>query len=102
MKNKISFSDLKRLHDSARIAKVGSKEWIEFATTMLDNFPAIYEKAKSMDANFYRLRNQVETGKKIVQAGVELMPMEQMANWVGVRSFLEQETADYSETPNQT
>lgn len=100
MKNKINFDDLKRLHDDARIAKVGSREWIGFATTMLDNFPEIYAKAKSMNAKFNRMRNQVETGKQIVQQGIEIMETEQVGQWAGVRSFLEQETDEYLETPN--
>jgi hypothetical protein len=100
MKQKINFDDLKRLHDGARIAKVGSREWIEFATTMLDEFPAIYDKAKSMNATFNRMRNQVETGKQIVQQGIDIMDTEQVGQWTGVRSFLEQETDKYLETPN--
>ena len=99
MKQKINFDDLKRLHDSARIAKVGSREWIEFATTVINEFPAIYSTAKELNNEYYRLRNQVATGKKIVQAGMELMTLEQMSNWGGQRSFLEQDTSDYSDTP---
>ncbi len=45
----VNFDELKRKHDWARIAKVGSKEWIDFATTMLDAFPAIYDTAKRMN-----------------------------------------------------
>ena len=100
MKQKINFDDLKRLHDGARIAKVGSREWIEFATTVIDNFPAIYATAQGMNIKFHRLHNQVATAKQIVQQGIEIMDSEQVGQWVGVRSFLEQETDDYSETPN--
>jgi hypothetical protein len=46
----------------------------------------------------YKLQNQVSTGKEIVQTGMELMTLEQMSNWGGVRSFLEQETNDYQDT----
>lgn len=44
-----NMDELKRMHEFARIAKVGSREWIEFATTMIDSFPAIYETAKAMN-----------------------------------------------------
>jgi hypothetical protein len=47
-----------------------------------------------------RLRNQVATGKAIVAAGVELMTKEQVSEWNGVRSFLEQDTSDYSTQPH--
>ena len=49
MANVTNFDDLKRMHDLARIAKVGSKEWIDFATTMIDSFPSIYATAKAMN-----------------------------------------------------
>lgn len=50
-----NFDELKRMHDMARIAKVGSKEWIDFAVTMIDSFPAIYEVAKKTNAEIVRL-----------------------------------------------
>ena len=42
-----------------------------------------------------QLRNQVAAAKQIITAGVNLMPMERLSRWGGVRSFLEQETEDY-------
>lgn len=86
---------LKRIHDRARIAKVGSKEWIEFATTMIDSFPALYETARAMNTRMDRLQNQVSVATRIVNDGVSLMTTEQVGKWRGVRSFLEQETDDY-------
>jgi hypothetical protein len=80
MKQKINFDDLKRLHDGARIAKVGSREWIEFATTVLNEFPTIYSTAKGMNEEFHKLRNQVTVGKQIVQQGIEIMDIEQLDN----------------------
>lgn len=54
-----NFYELKRLHDLARVAKVGSRDWIEFATTMMDSFPALYETAKGMNAEFARLNREL-------------------------------------------
>lgn len=95
-----NFDELKRLHDEARSRGHGSKAWIEFATTMMDSFPAIYDKAKGINSEFYRLRNQVEAGKARVQEGVDLMTTEQVSKWFGVRSFLEQDTSEYSDQPH--
>lgn len=50
-----NFDELKRLHDHARVATVGSKEWIEFATTMLDSWPGIYQKGRELNKDFARL-----------------------------------------------
>lgn len=44
-----NLDEIKRMHEWARVAKVGSKEWIEFASTMIDSFPALYETAKAMN-----------------------------------------------------
>ena len=98
--NKIGFYDMKILHENARITKAGSKDWILFATTMMDEFPRLFDTAKNMDSTFHRLKNQVATGKQIVQQGIEIMNTEQVGQWAGVRSFLEQETSDYPDVPN--
>lgn len=95
-----NFDDLMRLCTEARRRGNGSKAWIEFATVMMDSFPAIYETAKGMNSEFRRLRNQVQAGKNVVAAGVELMTTEQVSYWGGVRSFLEQGTSDYSDEPH--
>lgn len=47
-----------------------------------------------------RLRNQVAVALQIVAAGVEIMTGEQVGRWVGVGTFLEQETADYEGEPS--
>jgi hypothetical protein len=90
--------DLKRLREEAMAKGYGSKEWIECAKEFMDSFPAFYDTARAMNSRMYKLQNQVSTGKEIVQAGMELMTLEQMSNWGGVRSFLEQETNDYHDT----
>lgn len=51
-----NFDELKRMHNLARISKAGSRDWIEFAVTMLDSFPAIYEIAKNTNAEMAQLR----------------------------------------------
>jgi len=57
-----NLDDLKRMHDWARIAKVGSKEWLEFATTMIDSFPAIYETAKAMNKRMVEMQ-EIQNGE---------------------------------------
>ena len=46
----VNFDDLKRMHDRARASGIGSKAWIDFATTMTDTFPELYGTAKTMNA----------------------------------------------------
>ena len=94
-----NFDDLMRLCNDARIKGHGSSQWIEFATVMMDSWPEIYAKAKTMNQLHFRLCNQVTTGKDIVAAGVELMTAEQVGQWEGVRSFLEQDADAYSDQP---
>lgn len=95
-----NFDELMRLCNEARTKGHGSKPWIEFATVMMDSWPAIYDKAKDLNSLHFRLCNQVATGKDIVAAGVELMTAEQVGKWAGVRSFLEQDEGAYSDQPH--
>lgn len=74
-----NFDELKRLHDWARIAKVGSKEWIDFATTMIDSFPALYEKAKAINK---KLNSLDEPTEKMLIAGLnETEPLGSLIDW---------------------
>ena len=50
-----NLDDLKRMHDLARIAKPGSKEWIDFAATMIDSFPSLYKTAMAMNERMAKL-----------------------------------------------
>ena len=43
-----------------------------------------------------RLQNQVAAAKEVIAKGLDLMTTEQVGQWAGVRSFLEQETIDYA------
>ena len=52
-------------------------------------------KVVEIDAELKRLRNQVAAAMVVVNRGVELMPDELIGQWAGVRTFLEQDTADY-------
>ena len=47
-----NFDTLNALRTEAARTGHGSKSWIEFATTMFDSFPALYETAKRMNAEF--------------------------------------------------
>lgn len=55
-----NLDDLKRMHDWARIAKVGSKEWIDFATTMIDSFPALYATAQTMNKRLAEMQEVID------------------------------------------
>lgn len=44
-----NLDDLRRLHDEARRYGPGSRQWIVFATAMLDSFPHLYDLAKRMN-----------------------------------------------------
>ena len=46
-------------------------------------------------AEVERLNARVQTGVDIVNAGVAIMTTEQVGQWAGVRSWLEQPTSDY-------
>jgi len=47
-----NFDELKKKHDRARIATVGSKAWLDFASAMIDSFPAIYKTARAMNDRY--------------------------------------------------
>lgn len=44
-----NFNRLRSLHDAARARGPNSREWIEFAVTMMDSFPALYDVAEAMN-----------------------------------------------------
>ncbi len=46
-------------------------------------------------AEIARLRSQVTTATNLIGAGLDLMTDEQVGQWAGVRTFLEQDTSDY-------
>ena len=43
------------------------------------------------------LRKQVAAAMQVINFGVELMPLEQIGQWEGVRAFLERDTESYLE-----
>ncbi len=45
-------------------------------------------------AEIARLRSQVTTATNLIGAGLDLMTDEQVGQWAGVRTFLEQDTSD--------
>lgn len=44
-----NFNQLRSLHEAARRGGANSRAWIEFAVTMFDSFPALYDVAKAMN-----------------------------------------------------
>lgn len=44
-----NFNELKRLRDAALVGGTGSRAWIDFAVTMCDSFPALYDTAQRMN-----------------------------------------------------
>lgn len=61
-----NLDELKTLHSEARRRGASSREWIEFAIAMEDSFPAIYDKAKVMNAEFERLREIELAAKNLI------------------------------------
>lgn len=80
MDKKINFDDLKRFHDKARISSPGSKEWIAFATVMLDSFPQIYETAKNMNKEMLNLRNAKEAINVVTLTGKQVKEVLEFIN----------------------
>ena len=58
-----NFDDLNRLRSAALAHGAGSRQWIEFAQAMLDGFPAIYQKAKTMNAQMALLQVENAAGE---------------------------------------
>lgn len=50
-----NFDNLKALRTEALRCGAGSKAWIDFANTVIDSFPQIYDTAKQMNAEALRL-----------------------------------------------
>jgi hypothetical protein len=98
---KTNIDDLKNMRAEAMSRGYGSKAWIDCATKLMDTFPEFYQIAKNMNAEYFRMRNQIETSKEIIGRGIEIMDSEQVGKWTGVRSYLEQSTADYSDKPKE-
>ena len=44
-----NFNQLRSLHEAARRGGANSRAWIEFAVTMFDSFPALYDVAEAMN-----------------------------------------------------
>lgn len=44
-----NFNQLRSMHEAARRGGANSRAWIEFAVTMMDSFPALYDVAKAMN-----------------------------------------------------
>lgn len=44
-----NFNRLREMHAAARAGGANSRAWIEFAVTMFDSFPALYDVAKAMN-----------------------------------------------------
>lgn len=61
-----NFDDLKRMHHAAIVGGTKSKAWIDFAITMMDSFPAIYEKAKQVNEALANLSIDINKIKKEV------------------------------------
>jgi hypothetical protein len=70
-----NFNELMRLHKEATAARPGSKAYFDFAATMFDSFPALYEKAKKMNELFalqygeLRLDKPAQVGSIVFEAG---------------------------------
>lgn len=54
-----NFSHLQSMHEAARLKGANSREWIEFAVTMMDSFPALYNVAEAMNDELAKMRQAV-------------------------------------------
>ena len=61
-----NFDELKLMHQAAVVGGAKSKAWIEFAITMMDSFPSIYEKAKQVNEALNNLTVDINKIKKEV------------------------------------
>lgn len=61
-----NFDELKRMHQAAVVGGAKSKDWIQFAITMMDSFPAIYAKAKKINESLDALSLDINKIKKEV------------------------------------
>lgn len=66
-----NFDRLKDIHAEARRCGTNSRAWIEFACTMMDSFPLLYETAKRMNAAFNR-QLKTEDALRNLLAQIEL------------------------------
>lgn len=61
-----NFDELNRMHKAAVVGGAKSKDWINFAITMMDSFPAIYAKAKQVNEALSNLTVDINKIKKEV------------------------------------
>lgn len=66
-----NLDQLKSLHGESRRRGTNSRAWIEFACTMMDSFPLLYETAKRMNAAFNR-QLKTEDALRNLLAQIEL------------------------------
>lgn len=59
-----NFNDLKAMHQRAVIGGSNSRAWIEFASTMMDSFPALYSTALGMNKRLAELQEQIQQIRK--------------------------------------
>lgn len=53
-----NFDELSKLHKRALVGGAKSGAWIEFAVTMMDSFPRLYETAKGLNARLSEFKHQ--------------------------------------------
>lgn len=61
-----NFDNLKQLHQAAVVGGSNSKAWIEFASTMIDSFPVLYRKAKTVNEQMVKLEKVIQEIKRDV------------------------------------
>lgn len=64
---KPNFDDLRRLREEAIAAGAGSGRWIKCAQTLMDDFPAIYDTAKAMNADAAQHHGQIRVLVDLLQ-----------------------------------
>lgn len=62
-----NFDQLKQMHQAAVVGGAKSRAWIDFAVTMMDSFPKLYETAKGMNERLIGLENDIRAIRKANQ-----------------------------------
>lgn len=54
-----NFDQLKQMHQAAIVGGANSRAWIDFAVTMMDSFPKLYDTAKGMNTRLSNLEKEI-------------------------------------------
>jgi len=76
-----NFNRLRSLHDAARLRGPNSREWIEFAVTMMDSFPALYDVAEAMNQDQAKQRQAAGWTRAVTSVVAERQRQINVEGW---------------------